>query len=122
MLWRDRRAPLAAVVILAAYAAMLLTGIGWAGQMSLGWPEVRLGETLRLLHGFDTALLVWRIGMRSYFTTRCYGRKRIASRPARRAGRWEEHTSELPTLRRSSYRVIDLTKIHRIERTHKQHK
>ncbi|MBB5705468.1 glycosyl transferase family protein [Sphingopyxis panaciterrulae] len=73
MLWRDRRAPLAAVVILAAYAAMLLTGIGWAGQMSLGWPEVRLGETLRLLLGFDTALLVWRLGMRSYFTTRCYG-------------------------------------------------
>src|SRR3546814_14597852 len=41
--------------------------------MLLGWPEVRLGETRRLLLGFDTALLVWRLGMRSYFTTRCYG-------------------------------------------------
>src|SRR3546814_12726394 len=61
---------------------MLLTGIGWAGQMSLGWPEVRLGETLRLLLGFDTALLVWRLGLRSYFTTRCYGwRQRLLALP-----------------------------------------
>src|SRR3546814_16210345 len=70
MLWRDRRAPLAAVIILAAYAGMLLTGLDWAGRALFGWPEARLGEALRLLLGFAAALLLWRLGMRLHFTTR----------------------------------------------------
>src|SRR3546814_3330622 len=73
MLWRDRRAPLAAVIILAAYAGMLLTGLDWAGRALFGWPEARLGEALRLLLGFAAALLLWRVGLRLHFTPPRYG-------------------------------------------------
>lgn len=73
MLWRDRRAPLAAAVILAAYAGLVLTLLGWVGQGTLGWPPPAAHEGLRLLLDFAAALLLWRLGMRCHFTTRWYG-------------------------------------------------
>ena len=73
MLWRDRRAPLAALVLLAAYAGLIATALGWAGQALLGWREVAIGEGLRLLLALNAVMLLWRLGMRGHFTARWYG-------------------------------------------------
>lgn len=73
MLWRDRRAPLAAMILLAAYAGLLLTALGWTGQALFDWHAPVIGEGMRLLLAFDAALLMWRLGMRSHFTARWYG-------------------------------------------------
>ncbi len=73
MLWRDRRAPLAAVILLAAYASSIVTALGWAGQALLRWPTPAIGDAMRLLMGFDAMLLLWRLGMRGHFTARWYG-------------------------------------------------
>ena len=73
MLWRDRRAPLAALVLLAAYAGLIVTAIGWAGQGLLGWHVAEIGGDMRLLLVLNAMLLLWRLGMRSHFTARWYG-------------------------------------------------
>ena len=82
MLWRDRRAPLAALVVLAAYVAFLLTGLDWVAHRFFGWPAPEGLETLGSLLAVDAGLLLWRIGMRSHFSARCYGwRQAIAALP-----------------------------------------
>lgn len=73
MLWRDRRAPLAAVVLLAAYAALVVTGLGWAGHALAGRAVVATDGALRMLLAIDGVILLWRLGMRSHFTARWYG-------------------------------------------------
>lgn len=73
MLWRDRRAPLAALVLLAAYAGLIATALGWAGQALSGWRTAELGEAMRWLLALNAMLLLWRLGMRSHFTARWYG-------------------------------------------------
>ncbi len=73
MLWRDRRAPLAAIVILAAYIGMILAGLAMAGEALFGWSAVDIGDTLRWLLAFNAVLLLWRLSMRFLFTARCYG-------------------------------------------------
>src|SRR3546814_13608771 len=73
MLWRDRRAPLAALILLAAYAGAILTGLGVAGEWLLGWKGIVLGGGMRLLLAFNLLLLSWRMGMRGHFTARWYG-------------------------------------------------
>lgn len=73
MLWRDRRAPLAAIVLLAAYMAICLAGMGLIGHAVLAWGARPLGAALRWLLAFNLVLLLWRLGMRSYFAARCYG-------------------------------------------------
>ena len=73
MLWRDRRAPLAALVLLAAYAGLMVTALGWAGQALFGWDKAIVSEGMRLLLALNAMLLVWRLGMRSLFAGRCYG-------------------------------------------------
>ena len=78
MLWRDRRAPLAALVLLAAYAGLMLTALGWAGQALLGWDKAVVSEGMRLLLALGAAMLVWRLGMRSLFAGRCYGWREAA--------------------------------------------
>ncbi len=78
MLWRDRRAPLAALVLLAAYAGLVLTALGWAGQLLLGWNAALIGEEMRLLLVFNLLLLLWRMGMRGHFTARWYGLREAA--------------------------------------------
>ncbi len=44
MLWRDRRAPLAALILLAAYAGLMATALGWAGQVLWGWSTAEPGD------------------------------------------------------------------------------
>lgn len=73
MLWRDRRAPLAALVLLAAYAALIVTTVGWAGQELMGWKMLPSNGVVRALFAVNAALLLWRLGMRGFFTARWYG-------------------------------------------------
>ena len=73
MLWRDRRAPLSALILLAAYAGAILTGLGVAGQWLLGWNAIVLEDGVRLFLAFNLLLLCWRVGMRGHFAARWYG-------------------------------------------------
>ncbi len=73
MLWRDRRAPLAALILLAAYVGGLLATLGWAGQHLLGWNAIIIGDGMRLLLAFNAVMLCWRMAMRGHFTARWYG-------------------------------------------------
>ncbi|WP_447757137.1 glycosyl transferase family protein [Sphingopyxis fribergensis] len=73
MLWRDRRAPLAALILLAAYVGLIATALGWAGQVLLGWQTAELGGAMRLFLALNAMLLLWRLGMRGHFTARWYG-------------------------------------------------
>lgn len=73
MLWRDRRSPLAAVVLLAAYGGLVLTGMALAGEALLGWRIAPTSDAMRFLFGVNAALLLWRLAMRCLFTARWYG-------------------------------------------------
>jgi adsorption protein B len=73
MLWRDRRAPLTAIILLAAYAALIVAALGSTGQLFLGWRAAPVDDGLSLLLGLNATLLLWRLGMRGHFTARCYG-------------------------------------------------
>ncbi len=78
MLWRDRRAPLAALILLAAYLGLIATALGWIGHGVFGWGEVALGDSLRLLLALNAMLLLWRLALRSHFTARWYGWRQAA--------------------------------------------
>jgi len=70
---RDRRGPLAALLLLAAYAAAFLWSQIWLAE-ALGAPiEARLDPTLVTLLTINGWLLAWRILMRACFTTSAYG-------------------------------------------------
>lgn len=71
MLLRDRRAPFAALVILAGYAALILTGLlALAGQSA--HPTQPSNSWLL---GFTSLCMVWRIGIRMICVWRHYGWK-----------------------------------------------
>jgi adsorption protein B len=70
---RDRRGPLAAVLLLAAYAAALMWSQIWLAE-ALGAPiKARLDPTLATLLTINGWLLAWRVLMRACFTTSAYG-------------------------------------------------
>jgi adsorption protein B len=73
MLWRDRRSPLAALVLLAAYLGLIASGLSLAGEALLGWESMPLGGGMRVLFTLNAALLLWRLAMRVHFTARWYG-------------------------------------------------
>jgi adsorption protein B len=73
MLWRDRRSPLAALILLAAYLGLIVTGLALAGETLLGWESRPLGPEMRLLFALNAALVLWRLAMRVHFTARWYG-------------------------------------------------
>ncbi|MGB3847438.1 MAG: glycosyl transferase family protein [Sphingopyxis sp.] len=75
MLWRDRRAPLAAVVLLASYAALVAGALAWSGHMLLGWRAPAPGAMLQMLLAASATLLLWRLGLRGHFAARAYGWK-----------------------------------------------
>lgn len=70
---RDRRAPLAALVLSAAYLALLLYAValiaGWLGGTTL--PQT--GPLLRLLLTVNAGLLAWRLVVRAGFVTATHG-------------------------------------------------
>ena len=78
MLWRDRRAPLAALILLAGYAGLFATAAVWAGQGLFGWPAAQFSDAMRLLIIFNALMLCWRIVLRVHFTARCYGWREAA--------------------------------------------
>jgi adsorption protein B len=70
---RDRRGPLAAMLLLAAYSAALLWSQLWLAE-ALGAPvQARMDPTLTLLLTINFWLLVWRAVMRACFTASAYG-------------------------------------------------
>ena len=72
---RDRRGPIAAVLLIAAYAAALLWSQLWLAE-ALGAPvQARLDPALKLLLIVNGWLLAWRILMRATFTASAYGVK-----------------------------------------------
>jgi len=81
---RDRRGPLAALLLLAAYGAAFLWGQLWIAGL-LGAPvEVRLDPAVVALLTVNAWLLAWRVLMRALFTARAYG--------------WEEGLLSMPRL------------------------
>jgi adsorption protein B len=70
---RDRRGPLAALLLLAAYTAALLWSQLWLAE-ALGAPvQARMDQTLKLLLTVNFWLLAWRAAMRACFTASAYG-------------------------------------------------
>ena len=70
---RDRRGPLAALLIVAAYLAALLWSQLWVAAW-LGAPvEVRIDPLLASLLTINAWLLAWRVLMRAGFTAAAYG-------------------------------------------------
>ncbi len=84
---RDRRGPLAAVLMAAGYLAALLWGQFWiAGQLGAPPPHDPSPALLALLR-INAILLIWRIGMRAGFTASDYGwREGLAAIPRVLAG------------------------------------
>jgi adsorption protein B len=73
MRMRDRRGPLAALLLAAAYLAALLWSQMWVAEM-LGAPvRLRAGTALAMLLTVNAWLLAWRVLMRAAFTTSAYG-------------------------------------------------
>jgi adsorption protein B len=73
MRMRDRRGPLAAVLLLAAYAAALFWSQIWLAE-ALGAPiHARFDPWLVALLTINGWLLAWRVLMRAFFTTSAYG-------------------------------------------------
>src|SRR3954451_24598136 len=82
MRMRYRRGPLAALLLLAAYAAALLWSQLWLSGWLGGPLEGRLAPALSTLLTINGGLLAWRILMRASFTTAAYGwREGILSVP-----------------------------------------
>ena len=75
MRMRDRRGPLAALLLVAAYLAALLWSQLWLAK-ALGAPvQLRLDPTLATLLWINFWLLAWRMLMRAAFTSSAYGWK-----------------------------------------------
>lgn len=73
MRMRDRRGPLAAVLLLGAYAAALMWMQLWVAE-ALGAPvHARLDPWVAKLLAVNGCLLAWRLLMRAYFTGSAYG-------------------------------------------------
>jgi adsorption protein B len=73
MRMRDRRGPLAALLLVAAYCAALLWAQIWVAE-ALGAPiQARLDSGLIILLTINGWLLAWRVLMRACFTAYAYG-------------------------------------------------
>jgi adsorption protein B len=73
MRMRDRRGPIAALLLLAAYSAALLWSQLWLAE-ALGAPiQARLDPLLVTLLIVNAWLLGWRVLMRACFTASAYG-------------------------------------------------
>jgi adsorption protein B len=73
MRMRDRRGPLAALLLIAAYGAALLWSQLWIAEMMGAPVQARLDPLLVKLLQVNAWLLLWRVFMRACFTTSAYG-------------------------------------------------
>ncbi len=82
MRMRDRRGPIAALLLMSGYVAALIWSQLWLAQ-ALGAPvQVGIDGTLATLLWINLWLLLWRVGMRALFTGSAYGwREGIRSVP-----------------------------------------
>ncbi len=84
MRMRDRRGPIAALLLLSGYVAALIWSQLWLAQ-AIGAPvKVAIGPTLSTLLWINLWLLTWRVAMRALFTGSAYG--------------WREGARSLPRL------------------------
>lgn len=70
---RDRRAVLAALILFAAYVALVLWGLLYAMEQFAGRAMQPIPAFLSLLLAINLGLLVWRLAMRFGFVARAYG-------------------------------------------------
>ncbi len=70
---RDRRGPIAALLLLCGYLAAFLWSQLWLAEALGATVQVRLGPTLETLLWINLWLLLWRIAMRALFTASAYG-------------------------------------------------
>jgi glycosyl transferase family 2 len=70
---RDRRGPMMAVVLAAAYAWLCLTGLLFVAKLAGFVAPTRTVPGLRIMLWVCLASMIWRIGMRFAFTAREYG-------------------------------------------------
>ncbi|WP_380873437.1 hypothetical protein ACFB49_41480 [Sphingomonas sp. DBB INV C78] len=80
---RDRRAILAALVLVAAYAAMLLWAAALAHSLATGRPIAPIDPLLRTLCLINLGLLGWRIAMRCWMVHLMYGPRAATLAPLR---------------------------------------
>ena len=73
MRMRDRRAPLAVLVLCAAYLSFLAWVASMACHALAGTASPSPSAAMRILLLANAALLAWRLGMRAAFTSRTYG-------------------------------------------------
>lgn len=73
MRMRDRRAPLAVLVLAIAYAALVAWGAALAAHAVAGVPAPPISAPMDWLLRLNAALLGWRLGSRALFTGQAYG-------------------------------------------------
>ncbi|MGK6318945.1 glycosyl transferase family protein [Sphingomonas sp. DT-204] len=73
MRMRDRRQPLGVLVLAAAYAALILWGIGLILALAGGAPLPELDWLTRTALALNVGLLAWRLLVRAGFVARSYG-------------------------------------------------
>jgi bacteriophage N4 adsorption protein B len=83
MRMRDRRAPLAVLILAAAYLSLLALGVAWSWHAVAGTPAPAFGPWLSLLLGVNAVLLLWRLLVRAGFTGAAHGWREAASVPLR---------------------------------------
>lgn len=69
----DRRAILAAIVLFAAYMALLLGGLVLVAAEAGGYPPAPLPPAFLVLLKVNLAIMAWRLAMRALFTGLAYG-------------------------------------------------
>jgi adsorption protein B len=80
---RDRRAPLAMLVLAVAYAAMIAWSVAGAAHILRGSSAAPLSGGMVALLWINTALLAWRLLVRGAFTGRAYGWREALVSPVR---------------------------------------
>src|SRR3546814_18180695 len=73
MRFRDRRGPLAAVILCCAYAAILLFGVTEIARLVTGTKGAPFPPVLTLLLTCNALLMVWRMAVRGRFGSQFYG-------------------------------------------------
>jgi bacteriophage N4 adsorption protein B len=69
----DRRALIGAVVLLAGYAALVLTGALWVMHFAIGSAQPVTTPILEMLLSISGVILLWRLAIRCAFVTHAYG-------------------------------------------------
>ena len=73
MRMRDRQSVLAAILLASGYFALLLWSLRTAGTLAGAAPPMRIPPPLQILLAVNSALLLWRLGMRFGFVAHAYG-------------------------------------------------